>query len=130
MTGSAIRRQQQPDRFAYRSIPVVLDAAGPGGTGGDHHRRAKQQTRQLVHRTFIRFGNQIDRLVGAEQRVHVLMVRQQGGCSVHGTLNHLLVANYIWMRRFTGDGPIPERLSQIMHEDFAGLWAAREKEDN
>ncbi len=29
--------------------------------------------------------------------------------SVHGTLNHLLVADYIWMRRFTGDGPRPGR---------------------
>lgn len=49
--------------------------------------------------------------------------------SVHGTLNHLLVADYVWMRRFTGDGPQPERLNQILHEDFAGLRAAREQED-
>jgi uncharacterized damage-inducible protein DinB len=49
--------------------------------------------------------------------------------SVHATLNHLLVADYIWMRRFTGDGPQPERLSQILHEDFAELRAARERED-
>jgi uncharacterized damage-inducible protein DinB len=49
--------------------------------------------------------------------------------SIHGTLNHLLVADHIWMRRFTGDGPLPERLSQILHEDFAELRAAREAED-
>src|ERR1700753_1759187 len=49
--------------------------------------------------------------------------------TIHGTLNHLLVADYIWMRRFTGDGPQPERLSQILHEDFAELRAAREAED-
>jgi len=49
--------------------------------------------------------------------------------SVHGTLNHLLVADYIWMRRFTGDGPQPERLKQILHEDFGKLRAARERED-
>jgi uncharacterized damage-inducible protein DinB len=49
--------------------------------------------------------------------------------SVHGTLNHLLVADYIWMRRFTGDGPVPERLSQILYEDFAELRTAREQED-
>jgi uncharacterized damage-inducible protein DinB len=48
---------------------------------------------------------------------------------VHGTLNHLLVADYIWMRRFTGDGPQPERLDQILHEDFSALRAARERED-
>jgi uncharacterized damage-inducible protein DinB len=49
--------------------------------------------------------------------------------SVHGTLNHLLVADYIWMRRFTGDGPQPQRLNQILHEDFAELRAARERQD-
>jgi uncharacterized damage-inducible protein DinB len=49
--------------------------------------------------------------------------------SVHGTLNHLLVTDYIWMRRFTGDGPQPERLNQMMHEDFAALRAARVQED-
>jgi uncharacterized damage-inducible protein DinB len=50
--------------------------------------------------------------------------------SVHGTLNHLLVADYIWMRRFTGDGPVPERLNQILYDDFAELRAAREQEDD
>ncbi|HEY0185023.1 MAG TPA: DinB family protein [Rhodopila sp.] len=50
--------------------------------------------------------------------------------SVHGTLNHLLVADYIWMRRFTGDGPQLERLNQILHDDFAELRAAREREDD
>lgn len=49
--------------------------------------------------------------------------------SVHGTLNHLLVADYIWMRRFTGNGPLPERLNLILHEDFAALRDAREAED-
>jgi uncharacterized damage-inducible protein DinB len=49
--------------------------------------------------------------------------------SVHATLNHLLVADYIWMRRFTGDGPVPERLNQILYEDFSELRAAREQED-
>jgi uncharacterized damage-inducible protein DinB len=49
--------------------------------------------------------------------------------SVHGTLNHLLVADYIWMRRFTGDGPVPERLNQILHDDFTDLRTARERED-
>jgi uncharacterized damage-inducible protein DinB len=49
--------------------------------------------------------------------------------SVHGTLNHLLVADYVWMRRFTGDGPSPERLNQILYDDFAELRNARERED-
>ena len=49
--------------------------------------------------------------------------------SVHGTLNHLLVTDYIWMWRFTGEGPQPERLNQILHEDFDELRAARERGD-
>ncbi len=49
--------------------------------------------------------------------------------SIHGTLNHMLVADYIWMRRFTGEGPQPERLNQILHDDFAALRVAREAED-
>jgi uncharacterized damage-inducible protein DinB len=50
--------------------------------------------------------------------------------SVHGTLNHLIVTDYIWMRRFTGDGPQPERLNQILYDDFAELRGAREREDD
>ncbi len=49
--------------------------------------------------------------------------------SVHGTLNHLLVADRIWMRRFTGEGPSPTRLDQILFEDFSGLRDARRAED-
>ena len=49
--------------------------------------------------------------------------------SLHGTLNHLLVTDQIWMRRFTGNGPHPMRLNQILHEDFSELRAAREAED-
>jgi uncharacterized damage-inducible protein DinB len=49
--------------------------------------------------------------------------------SVHGTLNHLLVADYIWMRRMTGDGPGPMPLNTILHDDFAELDTARRAED-
>ena len=48
---------------------------------------------------------------------------------MHGTLNHLLATDRIWMKRFTGAGDAPERLDAILHEDFAGLRAAREAED-
>ena len=33
--------------------------------------------------------------------------------SVHGTLNHVLVGDRIWMRRFTGEGEAPTRLDAI-----------------
>lgn len=49
--------------------------------------------------------------------------------SVHGTLNHLLVADRIWMRRFTGSGDAPDRLDAILFHDLSALRAAREAED-
>jgi uncharacterized damage-inducible protein DinB len=49
--------------------------------------------------------------------------------SMHGTLNHLLATDRIWMKRFTGTGEAPDRLDVIMHQDFAGLRNAREAED-
>ena len=49
--------------------------------------------------------------------------------SVHGTLNHLLVGDRVWMHRFTGEGAAPARLDLILFEDFAGLRTAREAED-
>lgn len=49
--------------------------------------------------------------------------------SLHGTLNHLLVGDRIWMRRFTGEGPQPDRLDAVLYEELAALRAAREAED-
>lgn len=49
--------------------------------------------------------------------------------SMHGTLNHLLATDYIWMKRFTGEGEAPDRLDTIVHERVADLRTAREAED-
>jgi uncharacterized damage-inducible protein DinB len=49
--------------------------------------------------------------------------------SLHGTLNHLLVGDRIWMHRFTGKGDLPASLDAILYEDFAALRAARRAED-
>jgi uncharacterized damage-inducible protein DinB len=49
--------------------------------------------------------------------------------SMHGTLNHLLTTDRIWMQRFTGTGTAPDRLDAILHEDFEGLRDARRRED-
>lgn len=49
--------------------------------------------------------------------------------SRHGTLNHLLVGDRIWMRRFTGAGEAPDRLDAILFEDLLSLRQAREAED-
>src|SRR6202158_815158 len=49
--------------------------------------------------------------------------------SVHGTLNHLLATDRIWMQRFTGEGDAPNRLDAILFGTFDQLRAAREAED-
>jgi len=49
--------------------------------------------------------------------------------SLHGTLNHLLVGDRIWMKRFTGVGEAPASLDAILYDDFASLRAARRSED-
>ena len=49
--------------------------------------------------------------------------------SLHGTLNHILVGDRIWMRRFTGTGNSPRRLEGILYDDFGELRAARQAED-
>lgn len=49
--------------------------------------------------------------------------------SVHGTLNHILVADRIWMKRFTGAGEQPASLDAILYDDFAALRDARRSQD-
>ena len=49
--------------------------------------------------------------------------------SMHGTLNHLLATDRIWMQRFTGEGDAPQRLDAILHDRFDALRQARESED-
>ena len=49
--------------------------------------------------------------------------------SLHGTLNHLLVGDRIWMQRLTGQGEVPKSLDAILYDDIASLRAARRAED-
>jgi len=49
--------------------------------------------------------------------------------SLGGTLNHILVADRVWMKRFTGEGEHPSRLDAILHRDLGELRAEREQED-
>jgi uncharacterized damage-inducible protein DinB len=49
--------------------------------------------------------------------------------SVHGTLNHLLITDRIWMNRFTGSGPTYSRLDEVPFADLPPLRSAREAED-
>lgn len=49
--------------------------------------------------------------------------------SIHGTLNHILVSDRIWLTRFEG-GTIPSTgLDTILYADFDELRAARVNED-
>jgi uncharacterized damage-inducible protein DinB len=50
--------------------------------------------------------------------------------SLHGTLNHLLVADRVWLRRLTGNGPQPAALNEILFDDLSELSAARAAEDS
>src|SRR5471032_3275971 len=49
--------------------------------------------------------------------------------SLHGTLNHLMEGDRIWMKRFTGVGEQPATLDAILYDDFAALRAARRSQD-
>lgn len=49
--------------------------------------------------------------------------------SMMGTLNHILVADRIWLKRMTGEGDAPAALDTIVFADFAKLRTAREAED-
>ena len=49
--------------------------------------------------------------------------------SLHATLNHILVADRIWMKRFTGSVEAPTSLDTILHSDFTNLQSDRRQED-
>jgi uncharacterized damage-inducible protein DinB len=49
--------------------------------------------------------------------------------SIHATLNHILVADRIWLSRFEGGSSGIKRLDEILYGDLATLQAAREAED-
>jgi uncharacterized damage-inducible protein DinB len=49
--------------------------------------------------------------------------------SMMGTLNHILTADRIWMKRFTGEGHAPASLDAILQRALSPLRTAREAED-
>lgn len=72
------------------------------------------------------------RLYAAAARLSEAQFRADRGAffaSVCGTLNHLLAADGIWMRRFTGTGAAPSRLDVILFEALPELAEARQAED-
>lgn len=55
--------------------------------------------------------------------------RQAFFTSIHGTLNHTIVADRIWLKRLTGDGPDYDRLDLEPYDRFDMICAARRDED-
>ena len=49
--------------------------------------------------------------------------------SIHGTLNHILLGDRIWLTRFAGGEAPSTGLDAILYDDFAELRAARVAED-
>jgi uncharacterized damage-inducible protein DinB len=70
------------------------------------------------------------RMAGALQDA---LYRKQVGVyfgSLHGTLNHLLAADRIWMHRLTGTQSHPNNLNAILFDDLPSLHTARVAEDH
>ncbi len=84
----------------------------------------------LMFAHYNRWANQ--RLYAAARALPEADYRADRGAffgSLHGTLNHLVVTDRIWMQRFTGDGPVHTRLDEVPYADFDALEAARRAED-
>jgi uncharacterized damage-inducible protein DinB len=72
------------------------------------------------------------RLYGAALELPDEHYRQSTGVffrSLHGTLNHLLLTDRIWLKRLDGTGEHPDRLDAILFEDRHELLRARIAED-
>ncbi len=50
--------------------------------------------------------------------------------SIHGTLNHIMVGDRVWMTRFEGGTAPLGGLDAILYDDFGELRAARIREDD
>jgi uncharacterized damage-inducible protein DinB len=86
------------------------------------------QTMSELFRTMARYNRWANaRLYAAAAELDDASYRADRGAffgSLHGTLNHLLVTDGIWLSRFR-QVPRAMPLNAILHEDLAGLAAAR-----
>jgi uncharacterized damage-inducible protein DinB len=103
------------------------------GTRQDGANGAKEQGMKSRYQMFAGYNRWCnERLYDAAAKVPDAEYRKERGAffkSLHGTLNHLLVGDRIWMRRFTGAGEMPPSLDAILYDDFESLRAARQSED-
>jgi len=49
--------------------------------------------------------------------------------TIHGTLNHIMVGDRIWLGRFEGKAMPSTNLDAILYNDFDELWQVRQAED-
>jgi uncharacterized damage-inducible protein DinB len=49
--------------------------------------------------------------------------------SMHGTLNHLIVVDRLWLARMKGEKPAAVQLDAVLYEDFQGTRKARRAQD-
>jgi uncharacterized damage-inducible protein DinB len=80
-------------------------------------------------RTFARYNRWMnERLYGSCATLGDAERKRDAGAffkSIHGTLNHLLVADSVWMGRFEGPAFVPSSLAQELHAEFVDLREAR-----
>ncbi len=75
---------------------------------------------------------QNENLYGAASTLTDAQRKEQRGAffgSIHGTLNHILLGDRLWLTRFAGGTAPSTGLDAILYEDFAELAAARAAED-
>ena len=87
------------------------------------------QFRQLA--AYNRWAN--SRLYAAALDLSDLSYRLNTGVffgSLHGTLNHLLLTDRLWLKRLTGEGDHSDRLGAILYDDRVELTRARIAEDD
>ena len=90
----------------------------------------------MYHETFAMFAAYNrwanERLYGAVAMLPDEQFRADRGLffgSIMGTLNHILCADRIWMKRFTGTGEAPDRLDAVLFHRIEALRQARGAED-
>lgn len=84
-------------------------------------------------RTFARYNRWMNgKLYDCAARLTAAQRKEDVGAffkSIHGTLNHLLVADNVWMGRFEGPVFVPQSLAQELHAEFDALRREREAMD-
>jgi uncharacterized damage-inducible protein DinB len=132
-------RQRKNHRDAPDNISVMQAADACRGIGPQQDaallcamkaRRTWMKSRYDMFAGYNRWAN--ERIYGLAATLPDADYRADRGAffkSIHGTLNHLLVGDRIWMRRFTGTGDAPKQLDTILFDDFEALRVARRAED-